>query len=49
MLSVRGRGGGVEGKGKYGRVEKLRLDILGGIEYGGGLLSLFVVVGGSAV
>ena len=39
----------VEGKGKDGRVEKMRLKKLGGIESGGGFLSLFVVVGGYAV
>ena len=39
----------VKGKGKDGRVEKMRLKKLGGIESGGGFLSLFVVVGGYAV
>ena len=39
----------VKGKGKYGRVETMRLKNLGGIKSEGGLLSLFVVVRWSAV
>ena len=34
----------VEGKGKDGRVEKMRLKNLGGIKYEGGLLLSFVAV-----
>ena len=41
VLSVKGGGGvKVEGKGKDGRVETTRLRNIGGVESGGGLLSL---------
>ena len=44
-----GGGVNVKGKGKDGRVETTRLKNLDGIKSEGGLLSLFVVNGGSTV
>ena len=48
VLSIRG-GVKMEGKGKDVRVKTTRMKNLGGIKSEGGLLSSFVVVGGSAV